>query len=131
MAVVTVHSYFGDQENKICHCFHFSSVQFSHSVVSDSLRPHGLHNIFLPFHAVNGVLKARIWKWFAIPFSSGPRFVRTLHHDLSALGGPTQHGPCCVDVLCYTDVVLNMLDVLRNTEKSRIISNFSTQQGSN
>ena len=53
--------------------------------MSDSLRPHGLHNIFLPFHAVNGVLKARIWKWFAIPFSSGPRFVRTLHHDLSAL----------------------------------------------
>ena len=30
--------------------------------------------IFLPFHAVHGVLKARILKWFAIPFSSGPRF---------------------------------------------------------
>ena len=28
----------------------------------------------------------------AIPFSSGPRFVRTLHHDLSILGGPTQPG---------------------------------------
>ena len=27
MAAVTVHSDFGDQENKICHCFHFSSVQ--------------------------------------------------------------------------------------------------------
>ena len=25
------------------------------------------------------VLKARILKWFAIPFSSGPHFVRTLH----------------------------------------------------
>ena len=25
----------------------------------------------LPFHAVPGVLKARILKWFAIPFSSG------------------------------------------------------------
>ena len=25
-------------------------------------------------------------------FSSGLRFVRTLHHDLSILGGPTQHG---------------------------------------
>ena len=46
----------------------------------------------LPFHTVDGVLKAKILKWFAIPFSSGPRFVRTLHHDLSALGGPTQHG---------------------------------------
>ena len=48
--------------------------------------------IFLPLHAVHGVLKARILKWFAIPFSSGPRFVRTLHHDPSVLGGPTQHG---------------------------------------
>ena len=27
--------------------------------------------IFLPFHTVHGVLKARILKWFAIPFSSG------------------------------------------------------------
>ena len=27
---------------------------------------------FLPFHTVHGVLKARILKWFAIPFSSGP-----------------------------------------------------------
>ena len=48
--------------------------------------------IFLPFHTVHGVLKARILKWFAIPFSSGPRFVRTLHRDPSILGGPTWHG---------------------------------------
>ena len=47
--------------------------------------------IFLPFHTVHGVLKARILKWFAIPFSSGPHFFRTLHHDLSVLGGPTGH----------------------------------------
>ena len=32
--------------------------------------------IFLPFHTVHKVLKARILKWFAIPFSSGPHFVR-------------------------------------------------------
>ena len=32
--------------------------------------------IILPFHAVRGVLKARILKWFAIPFSSGPHSVR-------------------------------------------------------
>ena len=32
--------------------------------------------IFLPFHTVHGVLKARILKWFATPFSSGPRSVR-------------------------------------------------------
>ena len=48
--------------------------------------------IFLPFHAVHGVLKSRILKWFAIPFFSGPRFVRTVYHDPSVLGGPTQHG---------------------------------------
>ena len=36
---------------------------------------------FCLFHTVHGVLKARILKWFAIPFSSGPHFVRTLHYD--------------------------------------------------
>ena len=46
-------------------------------------------HIFLPFHTVNSVLKARILKRFAIPFFSGPHFVRILHHDLSVLGGPT------------------------------------------
>ena len=30
----------------------------------------------LPFSTVQGILKARMPKWFAIPFSSGPRFVR-------------------------------------------------------
>ena len=37
-------------------------------------------------------LKAKILKWFASPFSSGPHFVRTLHHYPSVLGGPTWHG---------------------------------------
>ena len=32
----------------------------------------------LPFQTVHGVLKARILKWFDIPFSSGLHFVRTL-----------------------------------------------------
>ena len=48
--------------------------------------------IIFPFHTVHGVLKARILKWFAVPFSSGPGFVRTLHHDPTVLGGPTEHG---------------------------------------
>ena len=39
--------------------------------------------IFLPFHTVHGVLKERMPKWFAIPFSIGPHFVRPLHHDTS------------------------------------------------
>ena len=40
----------------------------------------------------HGVLKARILKLFAIPFSSGPHSVRPLHHDPPILGGPTGHG---------------------------------------
>ena len=40
---------------------------------------------------VHWALKGRILKWFAIAFSSGPCFVRTLHHDPSILGGPTRH----------------------------------------
>ena len=31
-------------------------------------------------------------KWFAISFSNGLYFVRTLHHYPSILGAPTQHG---------------------------------------
>ena len=54
--------------------------------------------IILPFHTVYGVLKARILKWFAIPFSSGPCFVRTLHHDLSVLGNTTWHGHSFIEL---------------------------------
>ena len=45
--------------------------------------------IFLPFHTVHGSLKARILKWCAILFSSGPHSVRPLHHDPPVLGYPT------------------------------------------
>ena len=44
--------------------------------------------IILSFHNVHGVLKARILKWLAIPFSSGPHSIRPLHHDLPILGCP-------------------------------------------
>ena len=43
-----------------------------------------LFPIFLPFHTVHGVHKARLLKWFAVPFSSGPHSVRTLRHELSS-----------------------------------------------
>ena len=49
-------------------------------------------SIRFSFHTVHEVLKARILKWFAILFSNGPHFVRTLQHDPSVLGGPIQHG---------------------------------------
>ena len=72
------------------HCFCFRSVSsfflelFLHSSPVAYWAPTDLEIssfsviFFLPFHTVHGVLKARILKWFAIPFSSGPRFVRSL-----------------------------------------------------
>ena len=53
------------------------------SSVLDTFRLRGLifwHSIFLPFHTAHGVCQARILEWVAISFSSGPHFVRTLHH---------------------------------------------------
>ena len=47
--------------------------------------------IILPLYMVHGSLKARILKWFAIPFSSGPHSVRPLYHDPPILGGPTHN----------------------------------------
>ena len=49
-------------------------------------------HIILSFHTVHEVLKAKILQWFAIPFSGGPPFVRTLHHDPSILSSPEWHG---------------------------------------
>ena len=58
-----------------------------------SLQSKGLPRVFssTTVHTVHGVLEARILKWFAILFSSGPCSVRTLHHDPSILSGPTWH----------------------------------------
>ena len=79
-------------------CFCFGSVYsflmklFIHSSPSNILGTYQPEEFifqcpsFLPFHTVCGVLKARILKWFAIPFSNGPCFVRLLHHDPSILG---------------------------------------------
>ena len=70
------------------------SLLFSSSIL-DIYRPGEFIfqcHIFLCFLTIHGVLKARMLKWFAIPLSSGPHFVRTLPYDLSILGGPTCHG---------------------------------------
>ena len=48
-------------------------------------------SLFL-FHTVHGVLEARTLEWFAIFSSRAPCFVRTLHCDPFALGGPARHG---------------------------------------
>ena len=50
-------------------------------------------HIFLPFHTVHGAFIARILEWVIISSSSGPCFVRTLHYDLSVLGGPEWYDP--------------------------------------
>ena len=44
--------------------------------------------VILPFHTVHGVLKARILKSFAIPFSSGPHSVQTLSWPIRLWGFP-------------------------------------------
>ena len=46
----------------------------------------------LPLHTVHGVLKARILKWFAIPFSSGPHSFQISPPWPARLGLPHGHG---------------------------------------
>ena len=41
--------------------------------------------------------------WFAMPSSSGPRFVRMLHYDPSVLDGPAQHAPWLIASLSYAN----------------------------
>ena len=48
-----------------------SEVSESHSVVSNSLPPHGLQPTRLS--SVHGILQARILEWVAIPFSRNRR----------------------------------------------------------
>ena len=44
-------------------------VCVSHSLMSDSLRPHGLYS--LPASSVHVIVQAKILEWVAIPFSTG------------------------------------------------------------
>jgi len=53
-------------------------------------------HIFLPFHTLHGILKAKILKWFTIPFSNGPHFVRTLLHDPSSFSPVQFSSVSCV-----------------------------------
>ena len=58
-------NYYISKEWEIVHRIHenLNEVKVSHSVVSDSLQPHGL--------MVHGVLWARILEWVVFPFSRG------------------------------------------------------------
>ena len=51
-----------------------------------------------PFHTVHRVLKVRILKWFAMSFSSGPRFARTLHYDPSMLEKTLENPLGCKEI---------------------------------
>ena len=51
------------------HSCSLKSQSVNHSVMSDSLWPHGLYS--LPGSPVHGVLQARILEWVVIPFSKG------------------------------------------------------------
>ena len=77
------------------HCFRFRSTSSFLMELFLSSSPVAKGKYLFAFSPVHGVLKAKMLKWFAILFSSGPRFVRTLHHDPSVLGGPTWHGSSC------------------------------------
>ena len=63
--------------------------------ILDTFQPEGLIlqcYIFLPFHIVHGVLKARILELFAIPSSSRPGFVRVLYNYLPIFNDPVWLG---------------------------------------
>ena len=53
-------------------------------------RPHAAITVqtLTVFSYCSWVLKARMLERLAVPFSSGPQFLRSLHHDPSVLGGP-------------------------------------------
>ena len=56
------------------------------SSILDAFRPAGLIfwcHVFLTIYTIHDVLMASTLGWFAIPSSSGSRFVRTLCYDLS------------------------------------------------
>ena len=61
---------------------------------------------------VHGSLKARILKWFAIPFSSEPRFVRTLHHDPFIMRGPTWHAHSLTELDKVVIQVISLVNFL-------------------
>ena len=110
-----------------CFCFGPSLNSFWHYFSTD---PHSILGtyrpevfifqcpIFLSFDTVYGFLKARILKWFVIPFLSGPHFVRTLYHDMSIFGGPTFIGMLELGNIIISEPVTCM----RNGIMSRIMN---------
>ena len=62
------------------------------------------------YHTVHGVLAAKVLEWVAIPSSSEPCFVRTLHYDpfiLSDLNDVAQNFPELCKPLCHDKAVIH------------------------
>ena len=68
------HFYFGPASSFFLELFLHSSLVAYWTPTDLGGSSYGV--IFLPFHIVHGILEARILKWFAIPFSIGPCFVK-------------------------------------------------------
>ena len=77
MSTVGCHFGFGFISPEIALCGAISPF-FSNNIMETYLPGRLIFQcpIFLPFHTVHGVLRTRILKWFAIPFSSGARLLR-------------------------------------------------------
>ena len=75
MAAVTIHSDVGAQENKICHCFHFSPFYFS---LSDGTRCHDLSFLMLSFKPAFSLSSFTLIKSFFS--SSSLSAIRVVYH---------------------------------------------------
>ena len=63
---------------------------------------------FLPFHTVHGVLKARILKWFAIPFSSIQVKKQQLEPDMEQQTGSKLEKEYVKAVYCHPAYLIYM-----------------------
>ena len=126
--------------------FHYSSVQFSHSVMSDSLWPHGLQHARLPYpsptpRVYSNSCPSSGWcsptiSSSVVPFSSCPQSFPASEsfpmNQLFALGGQR------IGVSASTSVLLNIQDwfplwwtdciSLQSKGISRVFSNTTIQK---
>ena len=74
-------------------------------------------------HVLRGALEARMLKWFAIPFSSGPHFDRMPHCDLSNLGDPTRQWLSFIEL---DKAVIQVYAPTANAEKLKLNGSMMT-----
>ena len=74
------------------------------------------YSIIFPFHTVHGVLKARILKWFAIPFSSGPHYMT---HQSQSRHKPWENQ--CWKYTCIPLFILALFRIARTWKQPRCL----------